>query len=71
MAERWAPKVDVRAEKYYTDERLKARFDDRLSDARVLIDEWRYDGDEHDYCHLRTLWVALVMEIDRLRDVAP
>lgn len=63
--------LDLRAERYYRglnpEQPNHERISSAISDAITRIDEWSYESDAHGYCHDRTDWIALVIEISRLR----
>jgi hypothetical protein len=66
--------LDIRAERYYRglspDNPDPDRIEDAISDARTRVDEWSYEQDPHGYCHDRTDWIGLLLEIERLRAAA-
>jgi hypothetical protein len=61
----WTPEIEPGTEQYY-----EGHPDFFIQVAREMVDEWEYEGDEHRYCHERSVLVGLLAEIERLRDVA-
>lgn len=65
--------LDLRAEQYYRgldpEHPDHARVESAISDAITRVNEWSYEQDAHGYCHDRTDWIALLVEIQRLQKI--